>query len=765
MLPLLLLLSVLALADSDKNFRIAPTMFKEGVPMQPIADMAINKQGTMILSEAPMVPLRNSIMFLRHKKGSKEYLWFSGPVDVENFQKLHAFSMADNYLKPADVMLMRFYGKQNARAFQDESDIYFDKDYIYSPRVPKLYFRKNGQWQVLQETFLPGIVTIESSVPDLQVTSLSVRLREVSRMVYPLSPGMYAFSFEAPDYLPYVDAVPAYDGSEAKLKPEMVPVDTASKVKVTTSVTLEMVKSARTLEESENLFDILTREVQSSVPLVDTNEFAKIYPPLRRALVLGVASDDSVYAAYRARYNNKREEALLVWRMSKMGSAGVVNKALRHKMDSLQAQPLQVSLVPSKIEPVYDSACSASADASAEVTDLAALAASGKSAAAKTAPTDSRGSCGLKEVRLVFGKKGERYDVSWTGNAEGFSPDSLYALLSSATAVRSFIHIEKNKPVWRYKEGVLEGRHHYRYVKMDLSVANKLLVTHGVFELPAYLLEQTEVREWLSRPVEEIPHPLSEPAPKIRREEAPMLATIDVVTHVPRVVRDRVRGNVALIDSGSFRYKGKVVSMSGFGIQTVEVTQQYFKEVMNGLDSAKKITDRSTFQGPNIPVHNITWNDARAFCQAVGGDLPTEAQWEFAGRADNNEGALWNLEEDPNPAVYAVYRLNSYGLGKGDPAYGPQPVSSKKSNEWGIFDMSGNVAEWTLDSYFMFSLWVESSNPTGALFGSDKVYKGGSWKDPEDKLNLTASYDEDPRYWSDWIGFRCAFPRDVFEGK
>ena len=104
-------------------------------------------------------------------------------------------------------------------------------------------------------------------------------------------------------------------------------------------------------------------------------------------------------------------------------------------------------------------------------------------------------------------------------------------------------------------------------------------------------------------------------------------------------------------------------------------------------------------------------------------------------------------------------------MGKKNPAYGPQPVSSKKSNAWGIFDMSGNVAEWTQDSYFMFSVWVEFSNPTGSFFGSSKVYKGGSWKDKEDDLNLTESDDEDPRYWSDRLGFRCAFPRNIFEGQ
>ena len=796
LLPFLLLLPVLALADSDKNFRVAPVMFKEGVALQPIANMAIVKEGNMILSEPPMVPLKTSIMFLRHKKGPKEYLWFSGPVDIENFEKLHAFSMADNYLKPAEVMLMRFYATQNSRAFQDEADVYFDKDYIYSPRVPKLYFKKNGQWQMLQETDRPGIVSIESPVPNLHVTSVTVRMKNVPPKIYPLARGMYAFMFDAPNYLPYVDAVSVEDVL-VRLQPQMVVADTVSMVKATTSVTLDAVANAKTLEETERLYDVLSQELQGSIAKVDTNDFDKVYPPLRKPLMLGVAADDSVYIKYQNRYNNKREESLLMWRMNKMGSASVVNRALRHKLDSLQRLPLQVSLVPTAIEPVYeDESCpvesvpadgtpvvadSATTDSvalpadsvakadSASVTDSTAIADSATVDSPKQTqevpavePAAPKKVCKLKAVRLVFGKQGERFDFSWNGNAKDYTADDLYALLTSGIAARALVSLENNKPVWIYDGATLTGRHHYRYVKLGLALPNGNVVCRGAFELPGYIFDQPEVQEWLNRPVEEKPHLLTEPPEKVKPEETGF--ALDMAPNVPRVIRDRIRGNVALIDSGSFRYKGKVVAMSGFGIQTTEVTQQHFKDVMAGLDSTRQIKDRSSFKGPRIPVHNITWDDARAFCKAIGGDLPTEAQWEFAGRADNNEGALWNLDEDPNPGLYAVYKSNSYNQGKKSPEYGPQPVSGKRSNAWGIFDMSGNVAEWTKDNYFMFSVWVESSNPTGAFFGSSRVYKGGSWKDKEDDLNLTEYDDEDPRYWSDWIGFRCAFPRNVFEG-
>ncbi len=741
LLPLMLLVPAVTFADGDRNFKIAPNQFKEGALLESKTEVALDKGSGMSMSVAPKIPLRPNTFYFRQKVGPKEFRWYVGQPDPKVYGKLHAFSLKDNYLKISEVVTARFYASQKNKAFQDESDIYFDRQYIYSPRVPKLFFMKNGRWQQLKETELPGMVSIDQSVEGLEAVLVTGQNKSVPSLVYPLEPGMYAFSFAAPGRLPYVDAVSVQDGQVVTLKPQLPKADTAVATGAAKfSVTEAAVESAASLEDVEKLYDTFVKELEQNVSIVDTNEFASTYPAVINSLKLSVTKDDERYEEYVQKYEMTRRNAKDAWRSDKLGGAGAVSKALHSKLDSLQTLPLRGSMAPARVEPIYD---------------------------------ETVAERPVMGVRIFFGQDKQRFDVSWEGSVDGIASGDFYEMLNSGSDVKFSLTLANNKPVWIYDKDVLVGRFQYRYEKLEVFVNGESVACNGKFILPSYISEQQEVKAWLNRP-EEVVQEVSVEEVVQKQDAADSLAAakaaedpmagVEIKVNVPRIIRDREHGTVALIDSGMFRYYGHVVTMSPFAIQTTEVTQQFFRDVMMKVDKPKQIKDRSTYVDPNKPVHNITWNDARTFCQMIGGDLPTEAQWEFAGRADNNEGALWNLDEEPDPTQYAIFRENSYKLGKKNSAYGPQPVATKKPNAWNLYDMSGNVAEWTRDNYFMFSFWVESSNPTGAMMGSHKVYKGGSWKDKEKVLNLTERDDEDPRYWSESIGFRCAFKRKLFEG-
>ncbi len=133
----------------------------------------------------------------------------------------------------------------------------------------------------------------------------------------------------------------------------------------------------------------------------------------------------------------------------------------------------------------------------------------------------------------------------------------------------------------------------------------------------------------------------------------------------------------------------------------------------------------SRFQGANLPVEQITWDDARAFArqltQAHDGrfrfDLPTEAQWEFAARSGGKE-ELYSGGDD-------IDRLAWYETNSGSRT---QPVGTKTPNGLGVYDMSGNVWEWCRDTFRTDAYTSHAAdNPEIKMNGSDRVIRGGSW--------------------------------------
>ena len=126
-----------------------------------------------------------------------------------------------------------------------------------------------------------------------------------------------------------------------------------------------------------------------------------------------------------------------------------------------------------------------------------------------------------------------------------------------------------------------------------------------------------------------------------------------------------------------------------FYLATTEVTQEQWKVVM-----AK---DPSVMKGPKYPVHRANWEDCQEFLKAMNDkygrtgmkfSLPTETQWEYACRAGN----VVKVDTPDDPA-----KIEQYAWLGSNSQYEMHPVAQKKPNEWGLFDMQGNVAEWCAD--------------------------------------------------------------------
>ena len=150
-------------------------------------------------------------------------------------------------------------------------------------------------------------------------------------------------------------------------------------------------------------------------------------------------------------------------------------------------------------------------------------------------------------------------------------------------------------------------------------------------------------------------------------------------------------------------------------IAQTEVTQALWKAVMGN--------NPSTMIGDELPVNNVLWEEANAFVKRLSQmtgytfHLPTEAEWEFAARGGkNSKGYLYAGSDDVDEVAW--YANNSGGK--------THAVGTKKPNELGIYDMSGNAWEWCSDWLAPYSAEAQV-NPIGPATGEYHVYHGGGW--------------------------------------
>jgi len=189
----------------------------------------------------------------------------------------------------------------------------------------------------------------------------------------------------------------------------------------------------------------------------------------------------------------------------------------------------------------------------------------------------------------------------------------------------------------------------------------------------------------------------------------------------------------------------------------------------------------------NYPVVGITWKQAAAFCNwrtlvqntflekkniSIDGSyrLPTEAEWEYAARGGlTNSMYPWGNYYLRNKSGCLLANLKS-GRGNDieDGAFYTAPVSSYNPNNYGLFNMSGNVAEWTSSYYyegatnFMSDLSPDiqyNANDDDRMQQKRKVVRGGSWKDVAYFLQVSTRTFEYQDSAKSYIGFRCVMDK------
>ena len=194
-------------------------------------------------------------------------------------------------------------------------------------------------------------------------------------------------------------------------------------------------------------------------------------------------------------------------------------------------------------------------------------------------------------------------------------------------------------------------------------------------------------------------------------------------------------------------------------IHTVRITQPFYlakHPVTQAQWEAVMEENPSHFTGdPNRPVEQVSWEGAQEFLQKLndkeGNDLyrlPTEAEWEYAARAGTKTAYCFG--NDPEQLKeHAWYDEVSDGT--------THPVGQLKANDWGLYDMHGNVWEWVQD-WFGEDYYKQSSaeDPTGPETGDSRVVRGGSWDTDARLARVSSRYYLTPVYRSDGVGFRCA---------
>ena len=191
------------------------------------------------------------------------------------------------------------------------------------------------------------------------------------------------------------------------------------------------------------------------------------------------------------------------------------------------------------------------------------------------------------------------------------------------------------------------------------------------------------------------------------------------------------------------------VTLSDFYIGKYEITQKQWYDVVGKWPELPP--EEANGKGDDYPIYYVNWEDVQEFLSKLNAKtgksyrLPTESEWEYASAGgQKSKGYLYSGSDKPEDI--AIY----YGT-----VGGAYQIGTKNANELGIYDMSGNVWEWTGDWYGAYED-KQQIDPKGKDSGTERVTRGGTWINVAYGIRITARYKHDPSSTFKFLGFRVA---------